>query len=142
MKKTSIYISPSIQIAPYEIKFSTSRSGGNGGQHVNKTETKVTLHWNIPESTSITTAQKERLQTRLQNRLTKDGTLVLYCSQTRSQSQNYQIIIEMLQSLIVENLRTPKKRRPTKPSRSSIEKRITKKKQRSIVKKNRRNDWS
>ena len=123
------------------LKISTSRSGGNGGQHVNKTETKVTLHWSIPDSTCLNQRQKTLLLSRLQNRLRKDGTLVLQSSQTRSQLQNHQLLREQLQSLVINNPKRQKKRRPTKPSRSSIEKRITKKKQRAQRKKDRGFKW-
>ena len=105
MKKSPVIISNTLQIPSHELKISTSRSGGNGGQHVNKTETKVTLHWSIPDSTCLNQRQKTLLLSRLQNRLRKDGTLVLQSSQTRSQLQNHQLLREQLQSLVINNLK-------------------------------------
>lgn len=113
-----------------EVKFLTSRSSGPGGQHVNKTESKVELHWNMEESLVLNDEQKSVLRRKLQKKLTSQGELVLYSQQTRSQLRNKEIVSERFICLIERMLKPRKKRVPTKPTRASVEKRIKAKKQR------------
>ncbi len=96
-----------------EVEFSTSLSGGAGGQHVNKTETKVNLNWNISDSQYLSEIEKERLSGKLQNRINANGELRLNCSETRSQHQNKKILIQRFQNIITSALARPKKRKST-----------------------------
>lgn len=114
-----------------EIVFKTSLSGGPGGQHVNKTETKVSLYWALETSSSISMAQRDQLLKALKNQITKDGYILIHCSKTRSQHKNKQLVIKRLFQLIENSLKTPKKRKATKPSKLSKLKRLNAKQQHS-----------
>lgn len=113
------------QLAP-ELNYLFAKSGGPGGQHVNKTNTKVSLSWNIPASGIIEAEIKERLSKKL--KLTKEGDLIVYAQSSRSQLQNKQEALEKLVLIINQALYIPKKRRPTKPTKGSVQRRLTSKK--------------
>jgi ribosome-associated protein len=112
-----------------EVEFQTALSGGPGGQHVNKTETKVILIWDIDQSELFSESQKEQLKRRLASRINASGLLKLSVSETRSQLQNKKIAISTFQDLVKKALQKPKKRLKTKPSRAAKLKRLQKKKQ-------------
>lgn len=120
-----------------ELIFKTSRSSGAGGQHVNKTESRVELLWDIPNSQILTDDNKQLLLSRLRSRLTKDGVLILASESQRSQHQNKQDVIKRFEKLIEESLIKPKKRIRTKPSRASKELRLRNKRIRSEIKRDR-----
>ena len=130
-------IPPYFTIAACELITQVSTSSGAGGQHVNKTSTKVTLKWNIETSTSIKEAHKNRLKHKLANKINKKNELVIHCEQTRSQHKNHQIVREKLVSILQQALHKPKKRKATRPTKSSIERRLKSKKKRSEIKRNR-----
>jgi ribosome-associated protein len=111
-----------------ELEFSTSRSSGPGGQNVNKVNSKVTARLDIRNSTAFTPEQKEVLMKKLESKLTVDGLLILSSQEKRSQLDNKQAVVEKFQKLISKALEKKKVRKRTKPSKSSLEKRITKKK--------------
>lgn len=111
-----------------ELRYQTARSSGPGGQHVNRTETKVELHWNLTASKAIGTDRKELLKKRLSSRLTKDGELILYSEETRSQVKNKELVTARFMDLVERMLIPPKKRIPTRHTRSSKEKRLKAKK--------------
>lgn len=96
-----------------EVQFSTALSGGSGGQHVNKTETKVNLSWKIDESQFFNQDEKERISRKLQNRINNNGELRLSSSETRSQHQNKKILIQRFQNILENALAKPKKRKTT-----------------------------
>ncbi len=77
-----------ITIPDNEIEITTSRSGGPGGQHVNKSDTRITLRWNVKNTNILDDEQKERVLQKLQNRLTVDGDFIIHSSESRSQQQN------------------------------------------------------
>ena len=121
-----------------EINFKTALSGGPGGQHVNKTETKVILEWDVFTSEAISVEEKERLQHKLKNNITKEGVFQMNSAQTRSQHKNKKLVIERFLHLIKASLQQKKKRKPTKPSKSAKLKRLKKKKLHSEKKVNRK----
>jgi ribosome-associated protein len=121
-----------------EVSYRTSRSGGAGGQHVNKVSTKVELLFDVGESSILTERRKTIILEKLSNRITGEGVLTLKCYETRSQSANKEIVFERFINLIKTALTPVKKRRPTKPSRSSVRKRLDSKKKHSEKKSNRK----
>lgn len=121
-----------------EVEFRTSRSSGPGGQHVNKTESRVELLWSPQKSECLNEAQKKMVTGRLANRITDDGVLILVSEKYRSQHRNRADVTSRFFDLVIASLVPVKKRRPTKPTRSSVEKRIRSKKIRGDIKKSRR----
>nr|WP_319509320.1 alternative ribosome rescue aminoacyl-tRNA hydrolase ArfB [uncultured Draconibacterium sp.] len=119
--------------------FSASRSGGPGGQNVNKVNTKIELRFNLNDSTIFSDTQKQRLGIKLKNRINSDGIIVLFESSERSQLKNKQNAIAKFIELIEKALTPPKRRVKTKPTVSSKLKRLDKKKQQSMKKQLRRN---
>lgn len=117
-----------------ELNFKAVRSSGAGGQHVNKTSSKVELFFNLTNSSELTSEEKEILFKNLATRLTKEAVLILQCDESRSQHKNKEIVINRFIQVILNGLKVPKKRKPTKPSRSSVKKRLEKKKKQAYKK--------
>lgn len=117
-----------------ELNFKAIRSSGAGGQHVNKVSSKIELSFDIKNSNSLSFKEKELIYKKLANKLTKNQFLILFCDETRSQHRNKELVIKRFIDLIKLNLIRPKKRIPTKPSKSSIKKSIETKKRKSIKK--------
>ena len=118
-----------------ELTFSTARSGGSGGQHVNKVETKVVLYFNVNQSSFLSKVQKERVLLQLKNYINKEGVLILSHDRKRSQLSNKEAVIKKFDSLIKGALKREKKRIKTKPSAASIEARKKQKSKRAEIKK-------
>jgi ribosome-associated protein len=123
-----------------EIKFSTSRSSGPGGQNVNKVNTKVSLRWNVVESAILMPEQKELLLKKWATRLTVDGSLLIVSQVKRSQLQNMEEALAKLNQLLKEAFAKRKKRKNTKPTKSAVQKRLDQKKLQSDKKKGRQNN--
>ncbi|GER60342.1 alternative ribosome rescue aminoacyl-tRNA hydrolase ArfB [Patiriisocius marinus] len=121
-----------------ELQFKAVRSSGPGGQHVNKTSSAVQVSLDVVNSEVLSESQKSRISEKLKNRISTDGVLTLSCSESRSQHRNKAIGIERIVTLVIKSLRVSKTRKKTKPSRSSIEKRITSKKNNALKKANRK----
>jgi ribosome-associated protein len=130
------------QIYP-ELSFEAHRSSGPGGQNVNKTNSAVTLRWNFETSVYLTLEQKELIRDKLKSYRNVEGELVLKSQEFRDQPQNKSAGIRKLEELLTKAFFKPRKRFKTKPTRSSVEKRLTEKKRLSDRKTNRsRKDWS
>jgi ribosome-associated protein len=111
-----------------ELNFKAVRSSGAGGQHVNKVSSKIELYFDLLNAAELTSEEKELLLKNLQPKLTKQGVLLLNCDESRSQHKNKEIVIKRFLEIIYNGLKIPKKRKATKPSKSSIQKRLDKKK--------------
>ena len=121
-----------------ELTFKTSRSGGSGGQNVNKVSTKVELNFDIPASQILTDEQKILLLEKLANKLTKEGILQIISQTERTQLGNKKGALKKFYSIIEKCFIKPKKRKPTKPSKAAKEKRLLTKKRRAEIKKMRK----
>ncbi|MCK5137587.1 MAG: aminoacyl-tRNA hydrolase [Bacteroidales bacterium] len=133
------YLYPMRECLKKEVSYKTSRSSGPGGQHVNKTESRVELYWNLTDSVCLNDFQKHMIRKRLVSRLTEKSVLILTSDKHRSQHQNKEDVTERFLKLIAASLVPVRKRYPTKPTRSSVEKRISNKKIRGDLKRSRRN---
>ena len=121
-----------------ELNFKAIRSSGPGGQHVNKTASKVEVSFNINASQALSDIEKERLSKKLSSKISLDGTILLQCGETRSQHRNKAFVIERLLVLLHKNLQVAKPRKKTKPSKGVIERRIKSKKENALKKTNRK----
>jgi ribosome-associated protein len=118
-----------------EFVFETSRSGGPGGQHANKTETRVTLRFSIAKSRALRPDEKERLLKAWKSRLTEEQVLILHDESSRSQAANKEAVIKRFWDLLKKGLTRKKKRIPTKKSRAAKMKQVEQKKKRGEIKK-------
>ena len=121
-----------------ELKFKAIRSSGAGGQHVNKTASKVELTFDIANSSVFQEDQKQLLIENLSSRLTNDHVLILQCGDTRSQHKNKTLVIERLHDILEEALRVPEERIPTKIPKAAKKKRLKNKRIKSEKKANRK----
>ena len=121
-----------------EISFKTARSGGSGGQNVNKVETMAEALWHVASSRFFTDEEKALIQEKLKTKINKDGNLHAKSSETRSQLENRLVAQTKLQELVAKSLIKPKKRKPTKISKEAKEKRLESKKKEGIKKEMRR----
>ncbi|GAA4422955.1 alternative ribosome rescue aminoacyl-tRNA hydrolase ArfB [Bremerella cremea] len=135
---STFVISPSIEIPWSELQFSYSRSSGPGGQHVNKTNTKATLKWDIHQTEALSPAIKIRFEKNWGARINKEGVLVITSEDSREQRSNMEACLAKLKQMIILSAKRPKVRVPTKPSRSSVLKNQEKKRQHSQRKNDRR----
>ena len=103
-----------------ELHFKAIRSSGAGGQHVNKVSSKIELTFNLTDSKVFSIEEKERLQLKLSNKINKEGNMVLFCDESRSQHKNKTIVIQRFIKLIEEALKQQKKRVATKTPKSPL----------------------
>jgi ribosome-associated protein len=133
-----LHVNSRIQIPDDEFEWSFVRSGGPGGQNVNKVASKAVLRWNLAASPSLPDDVKARLRARQHKRINENGELILSSQRYRDQGRNVEDCREKLCAMLREAVAVPKPRRPTRPSRGSREARLREKKRRSAVKQTRR----
>jgi ribosome-associated protein len=120
-----------------EIDLSYVRSGGPGGQNVNKVASKAVLRFSLRDSPSVSEPDRRRALARLSSRLTRGGELVLSSSIHRDQVRNREAVLERLRAILAEAVTAPRRRRPTRPSAAARERRLAEKKARARLKRER-----
>jgi ribosome-associated protein len=133
-----LIVTPQLRIPLREFEFTFARSGGPGGQNVNKVSSKATLRWPVLSSPSLPGAVRARLLSRYGRRITAGGDLLISSQRFRDAGRNVADCLEKLRELLAAVAAPPKPRRPTRPTRGSIERRLRHKRQRSSTKHNRR----
>jgi ribosome-associated protein len=135
-----LVVTPRLTIPAGELSMAFARSGGPGGQNVNKVSSKVELRWNPVTSAALTHDDRALLLERLRSRLTTDGTLIVTSTLTRDQLKNRDDAQSKLVLIVRSALHRDKPRRETKPTRSSKRRRVADKRHRAEIKRNRRSD--
>jgi len=136
----SLRVSDELAIPRSELQFRATRSGGPGGQHVNTSSTRIELLWNVRTSRTLTDEQRERVRQRLASRTDADGFVRVVSSENRSQLRNREAAEARLAEIVARALAKPRKRIPTRPSRSARETRLKDKRMRSEKKRMRRGE--
>jgi ribosome-associated protein len=129
-----IVVNHRISIPKSETKLSFARSGGPGGQNVNKVNSKATLRWPVATSPSLPEEVRARFLTKFANRITTEGELVLTSEKSRDQPSNIEDCYDKLREMILSVATTPRKRKPTKPTKGSQKRRLEAKKGRAQTK--------
>jgi ribosome-associated protein len=131
-------VTEQVQIPETELEWSFARSGGPGGQNVNKVASKAVLRWDVTSSPSVPAEVKARFIAHNQGRMTTDGTFVVSSERTRSQLMNRQDCLDILTALLRTATKLPRRRKKTRPTRASKERRLQAKKHRASTKAQRR----
>lgn len=131
-------VSPTVTIPARELRWSASRSGGPGGQNVNKVSSKVDLRFDLEASEALTDAQKSRLRAAARNRLDEDGAIQIVVQDTRDQQKNLELARARLAELIRKSIVVPKARKKTRPSLGAKRRRLNDKKRVGDKKRDRR----
>jgi ribosome-associated protein len=129
-----LVVNSKIEVPYTEMNFSFARSGGPGGQNVNKVNTKVTLHWNVETTPSLPFGVKTRFCDKYKRRINSKGELVLYSQRYRDQGRNVADVMDKLREMLLSVATQPKARKKTKPTRSSQRRRVDDKKRRGAKK--------
>jgi ribosome-associated protein len=136
--KHDLFVQEGIIIPAHELEITASRAGGPGGQHVNKTSSRITVRWNVRSTGALDEAQKERVVRKLESELTSEGDILVHASSSRSQLANKRDALEELARKLRKALFVPKKRTKTQVSAGAKEKRLQKKSRRGEIKKMRK----
>lgn len=136
--KYDLPVKNGIVIPEAELEITASRAGGPGGQHVNKTDTRITIRWNIKNTRALNDGQKARVLQNLQAKLTTEGDIIVHNSTSRSQQQNKEAALAQLAKEIRKALFVPKKRMATRVSKAVKESRLREKTYHGTIKKMRR----
>ena len=139
-KEGVLEVSDGIAIPRWELEVRATKAGGAGGQHVNTSSTRIELLWNVSRTTVLDEERRARVAARLATRIDSEGWIRVVSSARRSQQQNREAAEARLAELVRGALIVQKRRRPTKPTRASKEKRIGDKRKRSETKRMRRGD--
>ena len=132
-----LHIKNGVTIPAHELHISASRAGGPGGQHVNKTSTRISIRWHPGNSVALNETQKEHLLQKLAHELTSDGEIIVHNGSTRSQAQNKKLALSQLTKKVRRALHVPKKRMKTRVPKKVKESRLKAKKVRSELKQSR-----
>ncbi len=133
-----LVVNSKIKIPLREFTFTFSRSSGPGGQNVNKLNTKALLRWPVRSSASLPEAVRRRLIAKYHRRITSDGDLLIGSQRFRDAGRNVADCLEKLRAMLREAAAAPKRRKPTRPTRASVERRLDDKKKASQKKRQRR----
>jgi len=133
-----LYVTDALSIPVSELRYQFSRSGGPGGQHVNRTETQVELTFDVEGSATLDDSQRARVLDKLASVIDGRGVLHLSCQTSRSQARNRAEVTERFQRLLQKALHVPKRRRATRPSRAAVERRLEEKRRAGTLKRERR----
>jgi len=133
----ALVINDKVEIPLSELVYTASRSSGPGGQHVNTSDTRIQLRWNVKESVALDDAEQALVLKVLASRLTEAGDLILASDSHRSQRRNREDVTQRLAVMVREALIPPKPRKKTKPSRASRERRLDEKRKKARTKKDR-----
>ena len=134
----AIAVAPGVNIPVHEIELRGITGSGPGGQHVNRSATRVALRWNVHTTRALRDEQRARVVQRLGSRLDADGTLRIVAGEYRSQLQNRRAAVERLVAILARALVVQTARKATRPTRGSVERRLDEKRQRSDTKRRRR----
>jgi ribosome-associated protein len=133
-------ITPTVRLPLKELTFRATPAGGPGGQHANRSSTRIELWWNPAESPSLSEPERALVLARLARRLDAGGRLRIVSAERRSQSQNREAALERLVALVANALHVAPPRRRTRPTRASVEARLAAKRRRGARKRERRTD--
>ena len=131
-------VAPGVHIPAAELQVSAISGGGPGGQHVNKSATRVAVQWNVRTTRALRDDQRERVLLKLASRLDSEGMIRIVGGEFRSQQQNRRAAFERLQQLVARALVVPRPRKATRPTFGSVQERLSTKRQRSETKQQRR----
>lgn len=140
MTSAGVDIAPGVRIAQSELELRAITGGGPGGQHVNRSATRVELRWNVRSTQALNELQRARVEAKLASRLDANGTIRIVAGEYRSQLQNRRAAVERLSSLLTRALVVTPTRKKTKPTHASVARRLDEKRKRADRKERRRVD--
>lgn len=138
VKPGVLVVNEAIQIPDDEFRWTFVRSGGPGGQNVNKVASRAVLRWNVAASPSLPEDVRSRFRSQQHRRITSDGDLILSCQRSRDQGRNIDECLTKLRDLLRLAATPPRPRKPTRPTRGSKQRRIQAKRRRTAIKQTRR----